>query len=135
MVKTAGRDCVIAIGGTAIAGARVKTITRNMTPIDVSDADDDEYMKMLADAFAEDTMEITVSGVEDGTVLRDIAFSTTAADRHLSDLTFEFPGTPDDSISGDFILTAFSLTGDYREATAFDATFQRTGQHTYTEGT
>jgi predicted secreted protein len=134
MAKTAGRDCVVAIGGTAIAGARVKSITRNMTPIDISDSDDDEYMAMLADTFAEDTLEITVSGVEDGTVLRDIAFTTTAADRHISDLTFEFAGSPADSISGDFIMTAYSITGDYREATAFDATFVRNGQHTFTQG-
>lgn len=134
MVKTAGRDVVVAIGGTAIAGGRVKAITRNMTPIDDSDADDNEFMSMLADTFAEDTLEITISGVEDGTVLRDIAFTTSAADRHLSNLTFEFPGTPADSISGDFIMTAFTLTGDYREATAFDATFVRNGQHTFTQG-
>jgi predicted secreted protein len=135
MAKTAGRDCVVAIGGTAVAGARVKGITRNMTPIDVSDSDDAEYMAMLADTFAEDTLEITVSGVEDGTVLRDIAFTTTAADRHISNLTFDFPGLPADSISGDFIMTAFTITGDYREATAFDATFVRNGQHTFTQGT
>lgn len=134
MAKTAGRDVVVAIGGTAIAGGRVKSITRNMTPIDTSDADDAEYMAMLADAFSEDTMEITISGVEDGTVLRDLAFTATASDRHLSNLTFEFPGLPADSISGDFIMTAFTLTGDYREATAFDATFVRNGQHTFTQG-
>jgi predicted secreted protein len=134
MTKTAGRDCVVSIGDTAIAGCRVKAITRNMTPIDTSDADDAEYMAMLADEFSEDTMEITVSGVEDGTVLRDIAFTTDAADRHISDLAFEFPGTPADEITGDFIMTSFTLTGDYREATAFDATFVRNGQHTFTQG-
>ena len=80
-------------------------------------------------------MELSISGVEDGTVMRDIAFSTTASDRHLSNLTFEFPGLPADSISGDFILTSFTITGDYREATTFDATFVRNGTHTYTQGT
>ena len=134
MVKTAGRDCVVSIGGTAIAGGRVKSITRNLTPIDDSDADDNEYMSMLADDFSEDTLEITISGLEDGTVLRDLAFTTTASDRHLSDLKFEFPGTPADEISGDFIMTSFALSGDYREATTFDATFVRNGQHTYTQG-
>ena len=134
MAKTAGRDAVILIGASPIAGARVKTIVRNMTPIDTSDADDDEYMAMLADEFSEDTLEITVSGVEDGTVLRDIAFTTTASDRHLSNLQFDFPGSPLDSITGEFIMTAFTITGDYREATTFDATFVRNGQHTYTQG-
>lgn len=134
MVKTAGRDCVITISDVAIAGGRVKSITRNMTPIDDSDADDDEYVSSIADTFSEDTMEITISGVEDGTVLRDIAFTTAAADRHLSDLAFEFPGTPADEITGNFIMTSYTITGDYREATAFDATFVRNGQHTYTQG-
>jgi predicted secreted protein len=134
MVKTAGRDCVITITDTAIAGARVKGITRNMTPIDISDSDDNEFMTMLTDTFSEDTMEITVSGVEDGTVLRDIAFSTSAADRHISDLAFEFAGTPADEVTGEFIMTAFTITGDYREATTFDATFVRSGQHTFTQG-
>ena len=135
MVKTAGRDCVVTIADTAIAGCRVNSITRNGTPIDDSDADDDEYVSFLADTFSEDTLEISVSGLEDGTVLRDLAFSTAAADRHLSDLAFEFAGTPADEITGEFILTAFTLTGDYREATTFDATFVRNGQHTYTQGT
>ncbi len=134
MVKTAGRDVVMAIGGTAIAGARVTGITRNMTPIDDSDADDDEVMSFLADVFSEDTLEMTVSGVEDGTVLRDIAFTTTPADRHISNLTFTFSGSPVDSISGNFIMTAFTITGDYREATTFDATFVRNGAHTFTQG-
>lgn len=135
MVKTAGRDVTVSIGGTAIAGGRSKSITRNSTPIDDSDADDGEFMSMLADTFSEDTLEISISGVEDGTVLRDIAFSTTASDRHLSDLTFEFAGLPADSISGDFIMTAFTITGEYRDATTFDATFVRNGQHTFTQGT
>lgn len=134
MVKTAGRDCVITISDTAIAGSRVTGITRNGTPIDISDQDDDEFVAFLADTFSEDTMEITVSGVEDGTVLRDIAFSTDPADRHLSDLAFEFPGTPADEITGNFILTSYSMTGDYREATTFDATFMRNDTHTYTQG-
>lgn len=134
MVKTAGRDVVVAIGGTPVAGGRVKSITRNMTPIDDSDADDNEFMSMLADTFSEDTLEISISGLEDGTVLRDIAFTTAAADRHISNLTFEFAGTPADSISGEFIMTSFTITGDYREATTFDATFVRNGQHIYTQG-
>lgn len=135
MVKTAGRDCLVTIGDTAIAGVRVKSITRNGTPIDISDDDNDEYVAFLADEFSEDTLEISVSGLEDGTVLRDIAFTTSAADRHISDLAFEFAGTPADEITGDFILTSYSIAGDYREATTFDATFVRNGQHTYTQGT
>ena len=135
MAKHAGRDVVVAIGGTAVAGARVGAITVNGTPIDISDKDDAANMTMLADQFSDETMEITLSGLEDGTVLRDIAFSTTASDRHISNLTFEFGGTPDDSISGDFIMTSFTITGDYREATTFDATFVRNGAHTYTQGT
>ena len=134
MVKTAGRECVIKIAAAVVAGARVTGLNRSSTPIDVSDADDNEYLAFLADLFSEDTLEITLSGVEDGTVLRDLAFSTTASDRHLSDLTFEFPGTPLDSISGSFIMTSFTLGGDYKEATTFDVTFMRTGQHTYTQG-
>lgn len=134
MAKTAGRDVVVNIGGTPIAGARVSSIVWNGTPIDVSDQQDLERLAYLADTFSEDSLEISVSGLEDGTVLRDAAFSTTAADRHLANLTFDFPGTPADSISGNFILTSFTLGGDYREATTFDATFIRNGAHTFTQG-
>lgn len=134
MVKTAGRDVTVSIGGTAIAGGRSKTITVNGTPIDDSDADDGANISYLADVFSEETIEISISGVEDGTVLRDIAFTATPADRHLSDLTFEFAGTPADSISGVFIMTSFTITGEYRDATTFDATFVRNGQHTFTQG-
>jgi predicted secreted protein len=130
MAKSAGRLCVIKIATASVAGARVTGMTLSGTPIDVSDNGDAANIAYLADEMSEETMELTVSGVEDGQVLRDAAMSTDPANRHYSNLTFEFPNG--DEISGSFIMTNYTETGDYREAQTFDATFVRNGQHTYT---
>lgn len=133
MAKSAGRLCLIKIGGTAVAGSRVTGMTISGTPIDVSDTSDEANIAYLADEMSEETMELTVSGVEDGQVLRDAAMNTDPAERHYSNLTFEFPNG--DEISGNFIMTSYTETGDYREAQTFDATFVRNGEHTYTPAT
>lgn len=135
MAKAAGRTAVVKIGGTAIAGVRTKSISRNMTPIDVTTDDDAAFTTFIAGVMSEDTMEISVSGVEDGTVLRDAAMSADPADQHFSDLTFEFSGTPVDIISGNFIMTTYTNGNDYKEGTTFEATFVRNGEHTYAPGT
>lgn len=127
MAKGAGRLCVLKKATVAIAGARVVGITWNGQPIDVTDQGDSGVQTFLADVLASDTLEISIEGVEEDQVIHDIAFSTTNAARFLTDLTFTFPNG--DVISGSFVLTAYTETGNYQEAQTFSATFVRNGIH------
>lgn len=131
MAKGAGRLCVLKKGATAIAGARVVGMTWNGQAIDVTDQGDSGIQTFLDDVIASDTLEISIEGLEEDEVIRDIALSSTNAAKFLSDLSFEFPSG--DKITGKFVLTSYSETGNYQEAMTFSATFVRNGVHTYTD--
>ncbi len=130
MAKSAGRDFAVKKNGTTIAAVRTKTVTWAGTPIDITNDDDDGATTYLADAFGTTTLELSVEGMTDDDVLCDLAFSGTAADKFLSDLTLERANG--DAISGTFVLTQYVETGSYQEATTFTATIVRSGAHTWT---
>jgi len=130
MANAAGRDFVVKKNTTIIASVRTKTVTWNGTPIDTTNDDDDGATSYLADEFANTTLEITVEGLTDDDVLSDLAFVATSSSKHLSDITLERPNG--DVISGTFILTNYSETGAYEDATTFTATLVRNGIHTWT---
>ena len=130
MANSAGRAYVVKKNGTKIASVRSKSVTFNGNLIETTSDDDDGVTTYLADNFASTTLEISVEGLTDGDVLSDIAFSTTDADKHLSDLTLERPNG--DAIGGTFILNNYQETGAYQDATTFTATLVRSGIHTWT---
>ena len=135
-MATAGRNCVIKQSGTAIAGLRVNSITWNGAGIDITDKGDGAFQTFLDDVLSTDTLEITGEGVEDGNVLRNLAFSTTPGDKFLAALTYEFAAdtAASDTISGDFIMTSYSEGSPYQDANTFNVTFVRNGSHTFTAG-
>lgn len=130
MAAGAGRDVVIEKNGTAIAGARTTALTWNGEPIDITDQASGSPRVFLADVLATDTLEISVSGVEKGTVLRAAALSGTDGDKHMADIEFNFADGA--TLTGTFILTSWTYTGEYEGAATFDATFRRSGAGTYT---
>ena len=131
MARSASRDFLVKKNGTTLAAITAKSIAWNGTVIDVTADDGTGFTTALADKFANTTMEITCSGFTDDDVLSDIAFTTSEADKHLSDITLERPNG--DVISGDFILTSYTENGGSPEdGVTFDATLTRTGSHTFT---
>ena len=130
MANSAGRAYVVKKNGTKIASVRSKSVTFNGNLIETTNDDDDGVTTYLADTFASTTLEISVEGLTDGDVLSDIAFSTTDADKHLSDVTLERPNG--DAIGGTFILNNYQETGTHQDATTFTGTFVRSGIHTWT---
>lgn len=131
MAESAGRSFRVQKNGTNIAGVRVTGASWAGTPINVTSNDDAGIETYLADAFATETLELSVEGMTDDDVLTDIAFATTAAAKHLSDITLVRPNG--DVVAGTFILTAYSETGNYQEAVQFSATLVRSGAHTFTQ--
>jgi predicted secreted protein len=130
MAKSAGRAFVVKKGGTAIAAVRTKSVTFNGTLIDTTSDDDDGDVTYLANVFASKSLEISVSGLTDGDVLSDLAFSTTDSDKFLSDLTLERPNG--DVVAGTFVMTNYAENGSYDGPVEFTATLVRSGAHTFT---
>jgi len=130
MAKSAGREFAVKKNSTVIASVRTKSFTSNNTPIETTNDDDSGFVSYLDGAFATRALEISVEGLTDDDVLSDIALSATDSDHFLSDLTLERANG--DVVSGNFILTNYSETGQHQEATTFTATLVRNGTHTFT---
>lgn len=124
MTSFVGRKIVLTWGGQEIAGVREKGIAINGEPIDVSDDGSDGYREILAEA-GELTVNISLSGVTKSTVLKAAAAS-------LNDRTEEVViQWPVGQLTGDFYLASYNETGNYKEATTFEAELQSTGTFTY----
>lgn len=130
MANTAGRDFVVQKNNVTIASVTAKSVTWSGTPIDITSDDDDGATTYLSNEFANTSLEITVDGFTDDDVLSDLAFSATNSVKHLTDITLDRANG--DTISGNFILTSYSETGNSPEGTTFSATLVRNGIHTFT---
>lgn len=111
-----------------IASVRTKSLAINGEAIDVSTDDDSGWRKLL-DQPGEVGVEISVSGVlKDETLIQE-AISTT--DR-VAPTEFGWPGTTPGKLAGDFFLQSFNVTGEYKGAATFEATFVSTGTVAFT---
>lgn len=131
MAKQAGRLCVIKKNSTTIGGARTVSLTVNGAPINVEDQGDEGIATYLAGVLTGRSLEMTIEGYEEDQVIRDIALASTSTGQFLDDITFEFPNG--DSISGDFVLTAYSETGAYEDGQTFTATLASDGAWTFAQ--
>lgn len=127
MASNIGRDFVIKKATTAIAGCRTKTVTFNGEPIDVT-TDDDSGFRTLLGTEGQKSIDMSVEGLTKDDVLRQAALSGSSL--LLTDITVEYPNG--DSLSGDFFMTSLEETGTYNDAVTFTASFQSSGEFTYT---
>lgn len=128
----AGRNLVIRIGATAVAGFTTKSINGSATPINVTTETDSGVVSYLASVMTEDSLEITGSGYTEDDVLKDIWFGPQSG-RHIANMSFM--DEAGNSYTGNFIMTSFSLTGAQDEGEGFEATFVRNGAGTWTANT
>ena len=124
----AGTMMLVKKGATLIACVRTVELSVDHTPIDISSYDDTGYQKLLATS-AQRVMSLTVGGVESDHVLRDIGLGTSAL---ITDLTITFPNAlaTNDVVAGDFFMTNYKESGDYKDAGLFTATFTSSGAWT-----
>ena len=130
MAKAAGRLAVLSKNAVAIGGVRVTTITIANEPIDVTDRDSAGIVELLSVA-ATKQITISVEGVYEDPVLRDIAFSASGSPL-LTDLTFKFSDglVSADTITGNFFLTSYEEGNPHDDATEFSAEFVSSGTWT-----
>lgn len=132
MAKAAGRKIVIAKGGTPIATATMQSIKWAGGGIDVTNRDSNGFREYLNGLdLEEQSITISVEGIESDGVLRNIALKT-GQDKMLTDLTFKFADAlaAEDTVSGNFLLVDFEHKGDHKGAAEFSATLESSGSWT-----
>lgn len=128
MPANVGRLLKIKQGSTTIAGVRSKTITANGEPIDITTDDENGYRTLLSDP-ATRSLDISVEGLTKDNTLRS-AILTGSSALLLTDINIEFPNG--DTITGDFFFNSHEETGNHTDAVGFTASFQSSGEWTFT---
>jgi predicted secreted protein len=126
MGASVGRNITLAWGSppTGIAGVKEKALTLSGEPIDIS-SDDDHGWRMLLAVPGQKQVELKVSGITKDRKL--IADWFAGALTQAVTLTYEDGA----AITGQFFLSEYSDKGNFKDATAFDATLMSTGAVTY----
>lgn len=120
-----GRDVALTWGAVEIKGVREKGIALNGDAINVS-SDEDDGVRKLLDVTAEDSVDITLSGVTKDHALKADYFAGTRTKAVV--ITY-----PDGStITGSFFLANYSETGPYNDAMTFSATLNSADTFTFT---
>jgi len=125
---TLGRKIILKWNGTTIAGVREKGVACAGEAINVSDDDADGVRQLLSEA-AEDTVDISLSGVLKSDVLAAAWFNK----QRMGTVEITYPNGR--VIAGDFWLASYNETGAYNDATTFEGSLQNSGTITFTPGT
>ena len=123
MAKSIGRATLLKKNDVAIAGVRTKSLSWGGESIDVTTNEDAGVRLLLAES-AQEQIDISFDGLEDGSTIRNIALAT-GTTKMLTDITYEL----DDGviISGDFRLSSYERGSPYNEGTTFSATLESSG--------
>lgn len=120
-----GRAIQFLWDGAEVKGIREKGITCNGEAINVT-SDEDDGWRTLIDASAEDSIDISLSGVTKDDVLANAYFNG----QRMKEATLIYPNGR--TITGQFFLSNYAETAPYNNATTFTATIQSAEQPTYT---
>jgi len=130
MAAKAGRDVVLSKNATALAGMRQIGMTVAVEGIDITDGDDKGVRTFLAGASGSESIDLTFEGVVKDSLLRDIMMGGPSVDKLLTDLSMDFDDGK--TLTGDFLFNNFSQTGEHKGEATFTASFQSSGDWTYT---
>lgn len=122
-----GRKFLIKKGSTVLASVRSKTVSVNGEAIDVTTDDSNAFRTLLADA-ASRSLDMTVEGLTDDDTLRAAIMGSGSL--LLSDISVQYPDGA--TVTGDFFMSSLEETGQHTDAMGFSASFQSSGQWTYT---
>lgn len=129
MAKAPGRNSLVSLAGTPIAGVTTNSIKWAGTFMDVTDFDADGIVTYLADVKTQQ-ITLSVQGFYTSPTLRDIAFDI-AASKLLTNLTFKFSDalTAKDTIAGNFIMDSYDENNP-DDPTEFTCNFMSSGAWT-----
>ena len=127
MAANIGRNFKIKRGVTTIASIRSKSFSFAGESVDIT-TDDDAGFRTLLTEEGQKSIDLSVSGLTTDAVLRVAAIGGT--DLMLTDVNLLWPNG--DTLTGNFFLSSFSESGEYKDAVTFDASLQSSGAWTYT---
>lgn len=130
MAYYAGKDMLLKTGtwsgGTAVAGFTTNTMTINNQVIDASNKDS-QFRQLIAGGIR----SLTISG--SGVASDAAGWETFKSACQSGAVTAMAMGSEDsDTVEASFIVTSFSITGEYQGAQTFDFTAESVGTVTYT---
>lgn len=121
MTANAGRKIELSWGGSPIAGVREKGIALNGEPIDITDDDSLGWRELLGTDAAENQVTLSISGVTKDFALKQAWFGQ----NRMNTAVVTYPdGT---TLTGMFVLTTYTDTGNYNDAITFEAELQSSG--------
>lgn len=132
MAASIGRNLKVYLGAssplTLVAAVREKSVEFNGTPVDVTTDDNLGWRTLLDDINGQTEVNITVSGVLTDATLKTNFFAgnTTNLMRVL------YPDNGE--VEGTFKMVTYSETGTYNDTITFEASFQSSGNVTFTAG-
>lgn len=132
MPKQNGALCFIKKNSVTIGGGRTIGLTINGSAVDVQDQNDEGFQDFLDGKIIGRSIELSIDGYTDDTVLRDVASATTAAGKFMDDISLVFPNG--DNYTGTFFLASYAENGPYEDGVTMTATFQSSGKWVYAKG-
>lgn len=124
MVATSGREIYVSKGATRLLGGRVKTLTLNGEPVDITSDDDSGWRTFLA-TFGVRSVDAEVQGV-----LKDDVLIEAWVANDLATYTVTITGIG--AFTGSWKLTNVPLTGSHDGAIEYSGTLMSSGAITYT---
>lgn len=124
MAARIGREEGLVWGGAALAGTREKNLTLNGESINVSDDDSEGWQELLEES-GENSVEISISGIDKDDVLMAAWFGTRIA---AATWTRDSGAV----LTGNFRLASYSVGAPYNGETTFEATLSSTGAIAFT---
>ena len=126
-MANSGRDLLIKMAATAIAGAQEHGIAIDNSPVDITSISSGGFRE-LAGFSGTRSLDVNLSGVWGDKVMRDKAFAADSA-LLMTNITLEF--ADGGAFTGDFFLASYSETGNHANAVTFTATLQASGAWAY----
>jgi predicted secreted protein len=136
--KVKGRTMVLQIGSTAdpatasfttVGGVRAKGHAGSVEPIDISDGDDDEWVKLLEGGARSLTLNVS------GLVSNNASYETMRQKFQAGAIwAFQLAGIGDgDAIKGKFLIASLEENGEHNGAQQFTASLSSADTPTFTD--
>jgi len=130
-----GRELTVDWDSTTLVGIRTRGLSVSAEPVDVTTDDDSGQRVLLPDPGVR-SADISVGGItSDEVLIGEIMSGITG--RTLTGATVNLPSslaTPG-TVTGNFFVSAFEITGEHDGAVEFTATLMSAGPLTYTAST
>lgn len=124
----AGREAILQLDSTPIAAVTTKSLEINNETIDISSDDSGDWVKKLDTLVGSKSVSISCSGVMEDVTLLTKAFASDPSAALDFILPTRLDGTTTGpTVSGTFLMTSFSVTGETADKSTFDASFESSG--------